>query len=178
MLERTSHVIQIVSGLVLIVGVILVVLQIQQAERLSQAQLAEAYFNKVIAQASASAGENPMAAYARMCDPSEELSLEDALVIHNLFLQRVNLGLSIIVVSDVSERDMGDQEVTLFVNNMNLVIATEYGRAWFEEMTLPPRLREAVEASPYYQSSCKEIGGFISRLLETDQIVRGKGAGA
>ena len=179
MLERFSHAIQIVSGLVLIAGVILVVLQIRQTERLTQAQLAEAYFNKVIAQAAAAAGENPMAAYARMCDPTEPLSLEDALVIHNLFLQRLNLALSSIVVADVSGSDAPSERTTaLFVANLNLVIATQYGREWLSEFELAPNLRKAVETSPYYQSSCEDIGGMVTRLLEVDQNVRGQSAGA
>ncbi len=173
MLERFSHIIQIISGIVLIVGVVLVIWQIRQTERLTQATLADTYFDKVIAQAAAAAGENPMAAYARMCDKETPLSFEDALVLHNLFLQRYFLAISTIVVGNVAADGFGtglaasnDRVERLFVSNMNLVIATEYGRAWFEEMDVPPDLRKAVEASPYYQNTCEDMG-IIQRMIET-----------
>ena len=105
MLERVSHFIQIVSGIVLIAGVVLVVLQINQADRLADADLVSDYLSQSANQASSAAGENPMHAFAKLCDPFEVISTEEALVLHNLFLQRLYLGYNNLAITQA--RDAG-----------------------------------------------------------------------
>ena len=67
MLEKLSHWIQIVSGVVLIVGVVLVVVQMQQNERLTEAQLASDWYTQRASHAAMAAGENPMKSFAKLC---------------------------------------------------------------------------------------------------------------
>ena len=93
MLEKFSHGIQILSGVVLIVGVVLVLLQMEQTERLTRAQLSSEFFDAQIAQAASAAGQEPMTSFAKLCDPGAQISLKDSLVLHNLFLQRFYIGL-------------------------------------------------------------------------------------
>ena len=176
-LERVSHWVQLISGLVLIVGVVLVVVQLQQNERLSRTQIASDWFSQRAAQAGSAAGENPMHAYAKLCDPEAALTVEDATVLHALFLQRYFMGIHGRVVSQISGDDSSELWKQLLQSNMNLVVATEQGRAWFETLNMDEEARAAVEASPYFHGGCAE---FYDRekpfgaLLRTDEDVKAR----
>lgn len=176
MLERVSHFIQIVSGIVLIAGVVLVVLQINQADRLADADLVSDYLSQSANQAGSAAGENPMRAFAKLCDPSEVISTEEALVLHNLFLQRLYLGYNNLAITEA--RDAGPEALEIavqnFVQQMGLIIATPQGRVWFHEHVKDPELITAVQASSYYSADCSDLG-VITKLISSDAMVKGKG---
>jgi hypothetical protein len=176
MLERVSHFIQIVSGIVLIAGVALVVVQINQADRLADAELVSDYLSQSAAQASSAAGENPMHAFAKLCDPSEVISTEEALVLHNLFLQRMYLGYKNLAITRA--RDAGPEALEIaahnFVQQMGFIIATPQGRVWFHELVKDPELITAVKASPYYTADCSDLG-VITMLISSDAMEKGKG---
>ena len=176
-LEHLSHWVQLVSGVVLIIGVVLVVVQLQQNERLSRTQVASDWFSQRAAQAGSAAGENPMHAYAKLCDPEAELTAEDATVLHALFLQRYFMGIHGRVVSQVSGD--GDSQLwkQVLQSNMNLVIATEQGRAWIETLNMDEEARSAVEASPYFGDGCAEFNDRtkpFGALLRTDEDVKAR----
>lgn len=175
MTEKLAHWVQIVSGVVLIVGVVLVLVQLEQAERLTQAELAAGFFAEQANQAATVAGEEPMRTLALLCDPEAELTLADAHVIHALFLHRLQMGLNSGITSYVG--GFSDSESVEFSDDalrssISLVIATEQGRRWLEAVNPDPRVLEVARQSPYWHSDCGELGP-ITALLEADRIAKG-----
>jgi len=174
MLEKLSHWIQIVSGVVLIVGVVLVVIQLQQNERLAQAQLASEWFTQRAAQAGTAAGEKPMHAFAKLCNPDALLSEEDALVLHALFLQRLYMGTYARVVSPLVGLSDGATWQQFAQANTGFVVATPQGRAWAEWVIRDDEVRDAVLASPLADWDCSEGKVVGSALLRADRELKAK----
>lgn len=173
MLEKLSHWIQILSGMVLIVGVFLVVAQMQQTERLTRAQMTGEWFNNRASQAGTAAGENPMHSLAKLCDPNADVQLEDALVIHALFLQRLYMGQNGLATAAVME-SAADQEAALgiFQTQMALVVAFRQGREWMKAFPLSEELRKVVESSPYYNIECSFDRDPVGSILRADREVK------
>ena len=174
MLEKISHLIQAVSGIVLVVGVVLVLLQMQQTERLTRTQLTSSYFDSQIAQAASATGEDPMESFEKLCDEGAEITLKDSLILHNLFLQRYFLAMKSIAIEQQGEFGVNEQAMQLFVNNLGLVIVTPQGRAWLESIQMSEEQREAIKTSPYYESTCSDLGP-ASAVLRADQLLKGGG---
>lgn len=176
MTEKFAHWIQIVSGVVLIIGVVLVLVQLEQAERLTRAELATSFFSDQASQAAAVAGEEPMRTLALLCDPGAELTLADAHVIHALFLHRLQMGMNSGITSYVGGfEDAESLEFTedALRDSLALVIATEQGRRWLEAVNPDPRVLETARQSPYWNSDCGDLGP-ITALLEADRAAKGQ----
>lgn len=168
MLEKFSHGIQILSGVVLIVGVVLVLLQMEQTERLTRAQLSSEFFDAQIAQAASAAGQEPMTSFAKLCDPGAQISLKDSLVLHNLFLQRFYIGLKGYAVQEEGGFDTEDIAMRVFIGSLGLVIVTPQGRSWLESVPMSQEQREALKSSPYYESTCDDLGP-VTTLIRADR---------
>lgn len=174
MLEKLSHWIQIVSGVVLIVGVALVVIQLQQNERIAQVQLASEWFTQRASQAATAAGENPMHAFTKLCNPDAVLLEEDAAVLHALFLQRFYMGsLGRVTLPLVGHAD-GPTWQQILQANMGLVAATPQGRAWVESMRWDDEVKEAILGSPYADWDCSEGKTVGSVLVRADRELKAK----
>jgi hypothetical protein len=173
-LEKLSHWIQIVSGVVLIVGVALVVIQLQQNERLAKAQLASDWFTQRASQAATAAGENPMHAFAKLCNPDAVLQEEDAAVLHALFLQRFYMGTYGRTLSDLMGPGDGTTWQQVLQANMGLVAATPQGRAWVESMRWDDEVKEVILASPLADWDCSEGKTVGSALVRADREQKAK----
>ena len=173
MLEKLSHWLQIVSGIVLIVGVVLVVAQMQQAERLTRSQMTSEWFNNRASQAGAAAGENPMHSLAKLCDPNAELALEDALVVHAFFLQRLYMGQQGLATSAVleSEKDR-ERALEFFQSQLGLVVSFRQGKEWIKALQLSEELQKVVESSPYYGIECSFDRDPVGNLLRADSEIK------
>lgn len=174
--EKAAHWIQIVSGVVLVVGVILVLVQLEQTERLTLAELAATYFAEQANQAAAVAGEEPMRTLALLCDDEREITLADAHVIHALFLHRLQMGVNSGVTAYLG--GFVDTESSEFSNealreSLSIVVATEQGRRWLEALDLDPRVLEVARTSPYWNSDCSDLGP-ITALYEADRTVKAR----
>ena len=174
MLEKLSHWIQIISGVVLIVGVALVVIQLQQNERLAQVQLASEWFTQRASQAATAAGENPMHAFAKLCNPDAVLLEEDAAVLHALFLQRFYMGSMGRVISPLMGPGDGVTWQQALQGNMGLVAATPQGRAWVESMRWDDELKKVILASPYSDWDCSEGKTVGSAMVRADRELKAK----
>ena len=173
MLEKLSHWIQILSGLVLIAGVFLVVAQMQQTERLTKAQMTGEWFNNRASQAGTAAGENPMHSLAKLCDPNSDIQLEDALIIHSLFLQRFYMGQNGLATTTFLESAVDRARAEeFFRSQLALVVSFRQGREWIKALPLSEELRKVVESSPYYGSECSSFRGPVENLLRADREVK------
>ncbi len=169
-LEKVNHLVQITAGIVLIVGVVLVVIQIQQTEKLSSLEALTSYFDMNVAQAISAAGENPMQAYAKLCS-EEDLTFEEALVLHNLFISRHMMALQAELRAKMSgSRDDSWRRVAH--SNLPLIIATEQGRAWWGARPQSVEMREVAESSRYYTSNCDDLGVEVAALIRADKEIK------
>jgi hypothetical protein len=129
-LEKISHSIQIITGIVVIIGVVLVIVELRQTKELARAQLASDSWGMSISRIQAMAGENPAHAYGKLCDSGIVDTTEDALVVHNLFLQRVHQIQRAHEIALIGGFD--DSRWKMIANgNLPFVFATEYGRVWW-----------------------------------------------
>lgn len=170
-MEKLSHWVQILSGIVLIVGVVLVLIQMEQTERLTRAQITSDWFIQRAAQSGTSAGENPMYVYAKLCNPETRISEGDAAVLHALFLQRFFMGLQGRVVSEVA--GYGDAFwKSQLQSNMALVVSTPQGREWFESVVTDTEVLEIIRKSPFYGADCDTADSPLAVLKRADDTFK------
>jgi hypothetical protein len=132
MFEKISHSIQIVSGIVLIVGVVLVLEELNQTKRLAQAQLESDSWDGIIGRGIAQMGEAAPRAMAKACT-GEELSNEDAIVL----ISRFQVALSHVAREREVERLAGFESERWKLRaraSFGIVFATEEGRSWWDSM--------------------------------------------
>ena len=167
-LGKLSDVIQIISGVVLIIGVVLVVLQMRQTETLTRAQMVNEAWAMRIQQAEAAAGENPMRSYAKLCSENEFLTDEDVLVLHNFYLQRMYLIYRAKVVNDIAFND--DQWRREVTGNLGMILGTEQGRAWMHTWQLQPWFQQLVdEHEATVSTSCVKRHPAFHSIMNTDR---------
>ena len=132
-LERLGHLSQIISGVILVVGVVLVVMELRQAKALAQAQLISDSFSIQIDRLVAQLGEDSAAVLAKACEGSEPLTYADATVlstkyqIHNIIAFRSFLLNELYAFENSTwEEDVRVQYLYIF--------RSPHGRAWWEGM--------------------------------------------
>lgn len=96
-LERLGHLSQIVSGVILVVGVVLVVMELRQAKALAQAQLISDSFAIQADRLVAQLGEDPAAVLAKACEGTEPLTYADAAVLSTKYQGLLLAGPRVIV---------------------------------------------------------------------------------
>lgn len=80
--EKLSHWVQIISGIAILIGLVLVLIELRQTKELTRASLASESHSIVMERSTSFQGENPMRVLAKACDSDEPLSTEEKL---NLF---------------------------------------------------------------------------------------------
>ena len=128
-LERFSHYIQIISGVVLIVGIVLVVIELRQSKALAQAQLASDSWRVVIDRMIAQMGEDTPAAMAKACNNLPLTDEEKVTLASRFQLQLAAIGRDqevsrIAGFDDTQYRLIGSQFLPIFT--------TETGRRWWQ----------------------------------------------
>jgi hypothetical protein len=131
-LEKISHAIQMITGVVVIVGVVLVIVEMRQTKDLARAQLASDSWGMSIGRAQAMAGENPAHFYSKLCDGILVSTTEERLVVHNLYLQRF------FIIQRAQEVELrggfeDDRWKKIATGNFRFIFETERGRAWWKK---------------------------------------------
>ena len=83
-IEKTSHLVQIISSIGLVVGLVLVIIELNQSKVIAQAQLASDSWRVGIDRMIAQMGENGPAAMAKACNDAL-LSDEDKITLVSRF---------------------------------------------------------------------------------------------
>ncbi len=58
-----------------------------------------------------------------------------------------------------------------FVGNLGLVLVTPQGKAWLESVPMTQEQRDALKTSPYYNSTCADLGP-VTTILNADRLVK------
>jgi hypothetical protein len=130
MFEKISHLIQILSGLVLIVGVVLVVEELNQTKRLAQAQLESDSWAGIIGRGIAQMGEGAPAAIAKACS-GEELSSEEGVILISRFQVALNHVSREREVEELAGFETERWKIRARAS-FGLVFATKEGRNWWK----------------------------------------------
>jgi hypothetical protein len=128
--ERISHFIQILSGIALIVGIILVLAEMRQTKALVQAQLQSDFWEGAANRSIAQMGENAPNSIARACK-GEELTAEDIVVLENKYQLHMTLIIRQKVVNDIAQFDSDAWERTASGQFLQ-VFSTVHGRTWWK----------------------------------------------
>ncbi len=128
--EKLSQWVQIVSGIALMVGIVLAIMQLEQNKRLARAQLASESAGLGLSRTLAFLGEEPMEAVAKACDPDARLTREDALILGNVFRAYLSTVRRAVEIGRYGE--FGDERWKQVADyNFPLVFATRHGRDWW-----------------------------------------------
>ncbi len=142
-LEKTSHWITIVGNAGLLIGVVLVIFQINQNSDLVREQLEQSRWSDELSMYRTLMGENPAAAVSRAIESPSALSLEDSIVLdsyliywghaENRKILTYRRGMTIIPPPTYTP---DDPRIGLATN----VLGNAYFKARFEETGLGPLL--------------------------------------
>lgn len=151
-LEHASHYVQIISGVVLVIGVGLVVLELQQTRRLAEAQLESESWDGVINRVIAQMGEDVPSTLAKACT-GQKITERDAVVL----VSRFQIALNHIARSRLVESLAGfegERWKQRAFGSFSIVFASEHGRRWWDSQR------------SFYKTLDPEMTAFGDNLLE------------
>ena len=129
-LGRIADWVQILTGIALVVGIFLVLEELEQNKRFTQAQMISESTDQGLQRTLSILGENPMAAMAKACDPREKLSREDALVLNHLFTAYMMTVMRAYEVDKVGGFAT-DRWKRIARGNLISIFTTQHGRDWW-----------------------------------------------
>ena len=131
-----DRVIQLTTLVAIVIGVGLVVWELQQVRVLTRAQLTSEYASVVNAVNATVAGEELGATLAKACESPTELTLEEGIILQNHYLSLLNLATRIYLLS---ERDgLYDRGIWKpLLAYLNPIYDSYYGQAWLRGMQSP-----------------------------------------
>ena len=128
--EKLSHWVQIVSGIALVAGLALVIIEMRQTKQLVRTQLIAESEALGLSRNLTLLGENPAKALAKTCDPNSEMSREEALVLNHLYYSHLY---TVFRAYEVNTRGGFEDEYWKDIGEARLreIFATPHGRAWW-----------------------------------------------
>ena len=163
-----NSLIQAVTLIAIIAGVLLVVFELRQSREIARAQLYSDGLTLAVQNDNAIIGENPGLVLAKACFDPEALTPEEKFILQNIYVRQLNtIGriMRIEDVSDVYEKGTWKSSIALFP-----ILSTAYGRAWW--MTIEPlKLPEMSELRNFgiQQMQLFESGGCIKTIEAVDR---------
>ena len=131
--DRTTIWIQSFTGIAVIVGLGLVVWELQQVRTLTRAQLTSDYFSVTTSVYLTIAGENPSSAMAKACSDPEKLSMGEILVLNRYFASHMSILSRMQLLTDRDELYEKGYWQELAPVHFAPILRTAYGRVWFME---------------------------------------------
>ena len=124
--------IQIATLFSVVVGMALVIWELQQVRTLSRAQLSSDYVTTMNAVNQSVSGEGLSAALETACQNPSELSLKETIELDNYYFSVVNLVARMYLLSERDQLYPQDYWKAQ-IGFLTPVFASEYGRIWFKE---------------------------------------------
>ncbi len=133
--------IQIITGFAIVLGLILVIWELNQGRQIAVAQQVESGFDHFANQLLTQMGEDPAGSIAKACDEPDSLTTRDMIVLsayHTAIVNRVRRGLVISKHSEIVGERWSD-----WTANFGVIFSTEYGRWWWRNSIWEPEIMEA-----------------------------------
>ena len=124
---------QSVTGIAVIVGLGLVVWELQQVQTLTRAQLTSDYFSLTTGVDLAIAGENPSSALAKACSDPENLTMDEILVLDRYFASQMSILSRMRLLTDRDGLYAKGYWQELAPVHFTPILRTAYGRVWYME---------------------------------------------
>ena len=141
--ERINDWVQSITAVAIVIGIVLVILELQQNRELAQSQLTSDGFGMISQARTSILGESPAEALAKACDNPESLSTADYIVLKHYFEG---------ILSDSVGRLYWLSRRGSFVSDdywktgsnaeLRLIFGNPAGRAWWRQANLiPPEIK-------------------------------------
>jgi len=128
--EKINGLIQSATAIAIVLGLVLVIYELQQGREIAKVEQADAGFSGYASSVRSLIGDNGAEAFANACDNPDELSTEDMLIMVRVLedlLSRVRLSL---YRQSISE-DLNAYTFEKAIGNFRHIFATEFGRWWW-----------------------------------------------
>lgn len=129
--QRVAVWTQVVGGAAVILGLGLVVWELQQVKTLTRAQLTSDLFAISVANHDTVMGESAAAVLAKACTDPAELSLEESTILNHFYVGQLELVSRMVVLTDRDGLFAPDYWKIPATGYFATVFETAYGRAWF-----------------------------------------------
>ena len=156
--QSLANWVQILTGVAVVIGIALVIWELQQAREIARFEQQNAGFAQFSQHLQSQMGENAASAVAKACDDPDGLTTEEMFILDRYYLDVLNNMRAPLLASMVSE-DLTTFGWERWVGNFSTIFATEYGRWWFETSNWEP---EIMEAGREYLAN-REIGSCADR---------------
>ncbi len=150
--EKPADWVQMGAGIAILIGLGLVVWELQQVRTLSRAQLSSDYIAEMNALNESVSGEMLAAALAKACEAPADLTLEESLVVTNFYYASLNLVARIHLLSERDGIYPSDYWRTQ-LGFLRPVVNSKYGRAWFRQLHGVGFPSGLIEAGKKYMST-------------------------
>ena len=101
--QRFNNIIQLLTLLSVLAGIALVIYELRETRRLTQAQIATERLGMITQDVAAVYGENLAAVRARACFSPENLSNEDRIILASFFMNRMNRAAGFKIDEDIAD---------------------------------------------------------------------------
>lgn len=129
--QRIADWVQIATGIVLVLGLVLVLWELRQAKSLTLAELTSQAYAEILAEARTVMGEDSAEAIAKSCHEPDDLSQEELVVLDAYFHQQVIQVVRLRVLEYIEE--FGTPWKSVARGRLVPLLSTEHGRWWFRE---------------------------------------------
>jgi len=171
-MERFGVWAQILSSALIVAGLVLVIIELQQSKQLAQAQLASDSMTLWHDAAIALSGEEPAKVLARVCESTGPISLEDALVLSGIYQQYLGRILRTREV-DLLAGFHSDRWPRVARGNLTIILAMPGGREFLAQ-GLPTELESILQTIEDAPGRC-EFRGAGSIQQSTNELGRSWG---
>ncbi len=162
--QKFSNWVQMLTGLAMVVGIVLVLFELEQTRDLARAQLASDSANLAMNRHTSFIGEESMSALAKACDAEQRLTLEEALVLDAVFLSMFQTAFRAFEMETIA--GFGEDRWVLVADaTFPNIFSTQHGRDWW--VALFPQNNELIE----YGNQILENMGSPSCLLGAEIIL-------
>ena len=135
---------QVITGVAVLIGLGLVIWELQQTREIATAQQITNSFSAYSSQLQAMMGEESVKALAKACDHPDSLTTEDMIVLGYFYTDVINELRS--ALHQASNTDLAVFEWKQWTGNFDTIFATEYGRWWWGNQKWEPEIMEAGNA--------------------------------
>lgn len=142
--NKVASWIQITATIGVLFGIVLVVIELQQAKAIARADTLSQFFAEVAQNARTQMGENPSVVLSKACLRPDEISEDELFVLDGYFSSRWALADRAYRLESVA--DFGAPWQTIARRSLKPVIRLEHGRKWISQTVsaLNPELTEIV----------------------------------
>lgn len=130
-IEKITGLLQVMANIGIIAGLIMVLLQMQQTEKLLSLQITNQYYDSYIASENALVGDNFAEIYQKSIDEPENLTIGEMRLLENQTFVPLNrwIGLYRMYEAGLVDEDMWKSQVEL---DASFYFGGIYGRTWWE----------------------------------------------